>query len=90
MYHFCNCYVVRNYLRVQVGLFKHVSYNWEKLVNAHPGKGIYMCKSSEAGEAQFVWKKKQNRNFPDGPVARIVEGLGSVPSRGTKILQAAW
>ena len=35
-------------------------------------------------------KKKQNRDFPDGPVARIVEGLGSVPSRGTKIPQAAW
>lgn len=38
-----------------------------------------MCKSSEA-EKHSLSGKKQNRNFPDGPVARIVEGLVQSPA----------
>lgn len=37
----------------------------------HPGKGIYVCKSSEAGEAQFVWKK-QNKTG----ISLMVQWLG--------------
>ena len=53
---------------------------------------VSTCAKALRLEKQFVWKKKtkHTRDFPDGPVARIVEGLGSVPSRGTKVPQAAW
>ena len=38
---------------------------------------VSTCAKALRLEKQFVWKKKtkQNRDFPDGPVARIVEGL---------------